>query len=96
MGRNISYPNQIAKIILELSTKYPLVNIGKHLDSISSDYGSLEWLSDKELYLHLKDYAEMLDEENPDLKAIMDDEETAKLIDDGTHLLDVAETDPEI
>ncbi len=88
MGRNISYPNQIGKVLIELATKYPLVNIGKHLESIASQYGSLEWMGDKELYEHLQDYKEMLDEEPNALPAIIDEEETEKILKDGQHLLD--------
>lgn len=96
MGRNISYPNQIAKLLVELSTKYPLVNIGKHLESIASQHGSLEWLTNEELYQHLQDYMEMLEEEPTAIAAIINDEETEKLLNDGQHLFDVPEPESDI
>lgn len=93
MGRKLSYPNQIAKLLVELSSKYPQVNIGKHLEVIQ-DNCSLEWLSDKELYEKLLEYMEKIDEAK-DLIAVLDEQATAEIIEDGTHLFDLAESPTE-
>lgn len=92
MGRSISYPNQIAKLLLDLSSKFPAVNLGKHIETIICNHGSLEWLSDKELYLILLEYVETIEIEK-DLTPLETELETNKIIEDGTHLFDLAEND---
>lgn len=83
MSRKINYFNRAVKLLQELNSEYPSFEIGRHIDTAFSDYGSLWGISNKEFCFALEKYKAELE---LDSNNIVSDEYVEKIKKDAEDL----------
>jgi hypothetical protein len=87
MGRKPNNYKGVIKVLEELHTLYPDLNMGRHIATVIEDYGDIWGISDKELLFAFEKYKATLELDAP----YTEDKDLEKIIEDAkdfTHILD--------
>lgn len=86
------YEKSVA-LLLDLRKKYPNQSLGRHIGMALSDYGDIQWVSDKEMKFALEKYMAELE---LDMTPLTTGKQLDKILKDGedlTHIFDDQEDD---